>query len=141
VIVWTGSELFVGGGHVCTDTKPDGHTSWNTADLLDITTGTWRPASDAPAGISSSLAYAGLWTGHSVVTLEQHGAPLLYNPTFDAWHIGPAPLTDNHLLDVEDTQLVWSGDAVVVSGGTVAECPTCYAVLAGVYRYQPPIGS
>jgi hypothetical protein len=133
MVVWTGSELFVGGGRVC----PQFDVPSGTADLLDLATGQWRHAPDAPIGFESSMRYAELWTGKSVATINSDGTPLLFNPATNQWHFG-SPLRAES--DLDDTPFVWVGDSIVVWSGGVVVGPVCCEPLSGGVAYTPPPG-
>ena len=133
VVAWTGSELFVGGGILCSNTR---ETS-PSADLLDLATGTWRRAPDAPIALEGSSRYDEVWTGHAVATIDRNGTPLLFNPLTNNWHVG-APSRSEGKFD--DTPFVWvDGSILIWSGGAIDGSMCCHPVDGGV-AYTPPPG-
>ena len=131
VVVWTGSELFVGGGMNCGNHQPS-----VAGDLLDPTTGAWRRATDAPMGFEAAGRYGDLWTGNSVATITGNGTPLLYNPVADAWHAGSPPYRDTQFGEQPSA---WVVDSIVLFGVAVSDGPKCCDFLGGV-SYRPPPG-
>jgi hypothetical protein len=133
VVAWTGSDLFVGGGHVCASNA--GPVA--TANLLDSVTGTWRTAADAPLGFTGLGRYDEVWTGHSVATLNADGAPMLFNPETNAWHLGSAP-RDGSTMD--ETPFVWVGDSIMIWSGGFVVGPECCDPIEGGLAFTPPPG-
>ena len=88
VTVWTGTELFFGGGAICEIGLADGDPRAD-AHLLDPVTGLWRKATDAPEEFYGANRYRDNWTGQSVVALTSRNSILLYNPVTDSWHTSP----------------------------------------------------
>ncbi|MEO8695966.1 MAG: hypothetical protein ABI658_20765 [Acidimicrobiales bacterium] len=134
VVVWTGSELFVGGGRLCSQLID----SSASADLLDLATGQWRHAPDAPIGFETSLRYADLWTGRSVATINRDGTPLLFNPATNQWHAGIP--SANGGLSSESTPLAWAGGSIVVWSGDRGDSKGCCNPITGGEAYTPPPG-
>jgi hypothetical protein len=138
VVVWTGSELFVGGADTCVDPQRNDGSS-NTADLYDPATDAWRAASNAPVGFGPLLRYADVWTGRSVVAVQGDGHVVMYNPKSDSWHVGPTPLAAGQWL--ADTPVVALDGSIVISGGAVSSTNSnCCPFSPGTYAYQPPPG-
>jgi hypothetical protein len=133
IVVWTGTELFVGGGRMCDDAREPSRS----ADLLDPVTGVWRHASEAPIGFEDSGRYEDIWTGRSVATVNQHGAPVLFNPATNAWHVGATSRAES---SIGDTPFVWVGDSIMIWSGGVTNGPTCCEVVEGGVAYTPPPG-
>jgi len=134
MVVWTGSELFVGGGRVC----PQFAVPSTTADLLNLATGQWRRAPDAPIGFESSMRYADLWTGTAVATINSDGTPLLFDPATNQWHVGIPSV--NGGLSSESTPLAWAGGSIVVWSGDRGESKGCCNPITGGEAYTPPPG-
>ena len=133
VVAWTGSELFVGGGHQCSSYGEP----LATADLLDPATGVWRHAPDAPIGFDSSGRYDEVWTGHSVATINGDGTPVLFNPSTNAWYVGGASRGD---VTFDDTPFVWVADSIMIWSGGAVNGPKCCEPVAGGVAFTPPPG-
>lgn len=112
--VWTGSELFVGGGATCPDGVATGELS-DDAFLLNPATGLWRETASAPTGFYSSYRYPDMWTGASVALVASDGAPLLYNPVSNTWHLGPS--IDDLTFAPNQTPVVAIDGQIIVAGG------------------------
>jgi hypothetical protein len=139
VTVWTGSELFVGGGGSC-DNGVAATDFKDQASLLDPTTGVWRTASPAPVSFYGSYRYSDIWTGASVATLAPDGSPLLYNPTTDAWHLGPK-INGTHPIAPNQTPIVVANNTIIVSGGRITQDgELCCDPFRGTYAYTIPDG-
>jgi hypothetical protein len=139
VTVWTGSELFVGGGGSC-DNGVAAATSEDHASLLNPNTGQWRDTARAPVGFYSSYRYPDMWTGASVATLAPDGRPLLYNPVTDAWHLGPE-INGTHPIAPNQTPIVATNHTIVVSGGRITQAgELCCDPFTGTYAYSIPAG-
>lgn len=134
VSVWTGTELFVGGGGSCVNGVAAADFE-NSAYLLDPTTGEWRTASPAPESFYSSYRYPDIWTGSAVATVTPNGQPLLYNPDADVWHLGPA-IDANHAFAPNQTPMVLSDNSLVVSSGQLTRNgELCCGQFGGTYAY------
>jgi hypothetical protein len=139
VTVWTGSELFVGGGGSC-DNGVAATDFKDQASLLDPTTGVWRTAPPAPVGFYGSYRYPDIWTGTSIATIAPNGAPLLYNPTTDTWHLGPK-INGTHPIAPNQTPIVAINNTIVVSGGRITQAgELCCDPFRGTYSYTIPDG-
>ena len=136
--VWTGSELFVGGGATCPDGVATGALS-NDAFLLDPATGLWREAASAPTGFYSPYRYPDMWTGTSVALVAPDGAPLLYNPVSNTWHLGPS--IDDLPFAPNQTPVVAIDGQIIVAGGlrSVGGEPSQDA-FSEAYGYTMPEG-
>jgi hypothetical protein len=136
--VWTGSELFVGGGAPCPDGVATG-ALLNDAFLLDPATGVWREAASAPIGFYSSYRYPDMWTGTSVALVAPGGAPLLYNPVSNTWHLGPS--IDGLPFAPNQTPVVAIDGQIIVAGGlrSVGGEPSQDA-FSDAYGYTIPEG-
>jgi hypothetical protein len=134
MVVWTGTELFVGGGEICSQLD---QTS-ASADLLDPATGQWRHAPDAPIGFEASFRYADLWTGKSVATINRDGAPLLFDPGANQWHLGVT--SPNGAMSSESTPLAWVAGSIVVWSGDRGDSKGCCNPIKGGEAYVPPPG-
>jgi hypothetical protein len=137
-VVSTGSELFVGGGVECGAAAtaagvPEGRAQ---AFLLNPVTGVWRPTSDAPAPLRGDSRYAEVWSGRFAVGRGPDGAPILYDPAADRWHVAaPTPLGEAY----SEVPWIWqNGQLVLTSGGVGDEQGGCCRPLAGGYAYSPP---
>lgn len=139
VSVWTGTELFVGGGGSCTDGVAA--TSFeNSAYLLNPATGEWRDAPTAPEGFYSSYRYPDTWSGNAIATMTPTGQPLLYNPTTNEWHLGPA-ITAEKGIAPNQTPIVFLENSIVVSGGRpTLNGEMCCEAFSGTYAYTIPEG-
>jgi hypothetical protein len=134
-MVWTGTELFVGGGGRCVDgvaeTDPPGD-----AHLLDINSGVWRSAVSAPVTFYSPFRYADTWTGTSVAVLAPDGTILLYNPAKDLWHQSSV-LAGHEGLGQTMTPIAAFGDSIIVADGARID-PCCLLASGGVFAYAIP---
>jgi hypothetical protein len=139
VSVWTGTELFVGGGGSCTNGVAASDFE-DSAYLLDPSTGDWRTTPPAPAGFYSSYRYPDLWTGNTVATITPNGQPLLYEPATDRWHLGPA-IDAEYAIAPNQTPTVLVENRMVVSGGSLAvNGELCCDPFSGTYTYTAPNG-
>jgi hypothetical protein len=131
-VVWTGHELFVGGGPSC----PGGGALVSSASLLDPASGAWRPAADAPIPFEGNYRYGEVWTGSSVLTINRDGTPVAYSPSSDTWHVGPRhPLDRTHH---DEAPWAWlDGRAFIFSGGLGNDQGGCCDVIDGGYAYRP----
>lgn len=137
VSVWTGTELFVGGGGSCTDGVAASDYE-DSAYLLDPSTGDWRTTSTAPTGFYSSYRYPDLWTGDAVATITPSGEPLLYDPANDRWRLGPA-VDAEYAIAPNQTPMVLFSNRLVVSGGRLAlNGELCCDPFSGTYGYTIP---
>jgi hypothetical protein len=139
VTVWTGTELFVGGGGSCTNGVAASDFE-DSAYLLNPSTGNWRTTSSAPAGFYSSSRYPDLWTGNAVATIAPNGQPLLYDPATDRWYLGPA-IDAQYAIAPNQTPMVLFENRLVVSGGKLtANGELCCEPFGGTYAYTIPNG-
>jgi hypothetical protein len=135
VVVWTGAEVFVGGGgRAC----PPSEGSSAKADLLDVATGTWRAAPDAPFGFDASWRYGDVWTGTSVATINRDGTPLFFDPARNAWHVGVPSVHGG--LSFDSVPIVWAGGSIVVWSGDRGDDVGCCNPIRGGEAYVPPPG-
>lgn len=140
VTVWTGSELFFGGGAICENGVANGDPRTNV-DLLNPVTGEWRTATPAPTGFYGTWRYPDTWTGRSVATLTLDSSILLYNPTIDSWHVSPRIDEAHAALAGNNTPLVAIERTVVVAnGGLVTPGGLCCDAIIGAYAYTIPDG-
>jgi len=138
--VWTGSELFLGGGGSCANGVASAEFE-NHAYLLNPTTGVWRTASSAPDGFYSSYRYPDSWTGNAVATITPSGRPLLYKPETDLWHLGP-PIDAENAIAPNQTPTVFFDNRIVVSGGRLTQNgELCCDPSAAHTRTRSPPGS
>lgn len=135
LVVWTGTELFVGGGATCANGVAS-HTSSRDGALLDLDTLTWRPTAEAPASIYASWRFPDVWTGTSVAALSETGAPIFYSPTTDRWHLGLAP-DAAFVLGFTTTPVVALDGSIVLAGAGIRDSNQS---VGGVYVYTPPSG-
>jgi hypothetical protein len=139
VTVWTGTELFVGGGGSCTNGVAASDFE-NSAYLLDPSTGNWRTTSTAPARFYSSSRYPDLWTGNAVLTITPDGQPLLYDPATDRWYLGRA-IDAAYAIAPNQTPMVLFENRLVTSGGKLtANGELCCDPFTGTYAYTIPNG-
>ena len=134
VVAWTGAELFVGGGRVCSQLDQPSAS----ADLLDPATGQWRPAPVAPMPFESSHRYGDVWTGKSVATVDLSGTPVLFDPAANAWHVGVP--SANGGLSIDATPFVWVHGSIVVWSGDRGDNRGCCEPIEGGEAYIPPPG-
>jgi hypothetical protein len=132
-VVWTGVELFVGGGVGC---APLGERL-ATGALLDPATNAWRAAPDAPMPFIGSHRYGELWTGTSVATMGRDGTPVLFDPARNEWHLG-VPSVNGDVSS--DTPFVWVHGSIVVWSGDRGENRGCCRPIEGGEAYIPPPG-
>lgn len=132
VVVWTGAELFVGGGRVCgTSGEPS-----RRARLLEPAAGTWRAAPDAPLPIAGNDRYEEIWTGAAVLTLTGDQTPVLFNPASGQWHVGTRSTIDARRTE---TPWVWDGAELLVwSGGGAVGSGCCDPIDRGEAYVPPP---
>lgn len=140
VTVWTGSELFFGGGTICQNGVANGETRTNV-NLLNPVTGEWRTATSAPVGFYGSWRYADTWTGRSVVALTQDSSLILYNPSTDRWHLSPRIDETQAALAPNNTPFaVIDNTVVIANGGLVTAGGSCCDAIIGTYAYTIPDG-
>ncbi|MCU1377138.1 MAG: hypothetical protein JWN29_121 [Acidimicrobiales bacterium] len=132
-VAWTGSRLFVGGGH-------DGDVTLRDAALVDLATGMWERVPDAPVAFAGSDRFGELWTGTAVLTLDGEGArPVSFDPTTRAWQVGPASPIDHRR---EEASWAWLGRSAVVWGGgfstqTSPGISSCCTLIEAGELYTP----
>ncbi len=95
ITVWTGTELFFGGGTICENGAANGDPRTD-AHLLNPATGQWRTATDAPIGFYGANGYRDVWTGQAVAALSRVNSVLLYNPDHRNLARHPDHPTDPH---------------------------------------------
>lgn len=142
VTVWTGSELFFGGGAICENGIANGDPRTN-ADLLDPVTGTWRTATPAPTGFYGSWRYSDTWTGRAVAALTQDSSIILYNPSTDSWHLSPRIDETHAAMALNDTPILAINNTVVIANGglpTTDGSYLCCDAIVGTYVYTIPDG-
>ncbi|MGI8684953.1 MAG: Kelch repeat-containing protein [Acidimicrobiales bacterium] len=117
--VWTGDAMVVWGGNdQNAQTLEDGA-------VYDPATDRWTSMAPAPTGLFAPTA---VWTGTRALfwgaregqgeTADAAGVGALYDPVADTWKlISPTPLRS-----VGQT-VVWTGDALLVWGGSIGESP------------------
>jgi hypothetical protein len=135
---WTGKYMVVGGGFqgLRKNLQKD-------AAMYNPATNKWTRLPDAPVdfeGNSESSSNADIWTGRSVITIEDGvpgGRPLTLDLTTLKWSLGPkAPVPgrmEAHELWTGQEVLVWGG-GVPLSFGQIIVC--CKTVVQG-YGYRP----
>lgn len=120
VVVWTGQEIIVWGGH---SGSHDGVVDADGA-AYDPSTGKWRVLPAAP--ITGRVGPAAVWTGSEVLIWGGYdiGAPpfrvaatgAAYDPNTNSWRtLPPSPLSAR-----ANMQAVWTGDAMLILGGSPA---------------------
>ncbi|MDP9402028.1 MAG: hypothetical protein M3P85_01555 [Actinomycetota bacterium] len=127
----SGREVVVAGGIVCGDDSPRAETF-----LLDPVTESWRSAAPAPTAVRGSYRYGEAWTGRWMVAANDDGAPLLYDPAANRWHVGPPnPLRGRYT----ETAWTWvAGRVIIFSGGLADDEGGCCEPVDGGYAYTPP---
>lgn len=142
VTVWTGTELFFGGGAICEDGVANGEPRTD-AHLLDPVTGQWRTAADAPVGFYGAGRYRDNWTGQSVAALTQVNSIVLYNPATDSWHTSPT-IQQTRIINgatLSTPVVTFRGDIIITDGGlTGVGEEDCCDQITTTFRYTPPDG-
>lgn len=107
-MAWTGSELFVWGGH-----GADGEYRGDGA-LYNPATDTWRPVASLGAPSARTLPLT-VWTGHRVIVWGTGASGASYDPATDTWHCMPSEgaLPGRHYRPLG----IWTGSELVVMGG------------------------
>lgn len=129
--VWTGTEMVVGGG-----TEMIVGRFRDDAAYYTPATNTWHRLPNAPVGFTGNNNYPDIWTGKSVLAIEDSvagGRPLSLNLAAGRWSLGPkAPIPGRQEADE-----IWTGsEALVWGGGTMSGHSCCIAVVPG-YSYAP----
>jgi len=130
-VVSTGREVVVAGGIVCGDDFVRAETF-----VLDPISASWRAAAAAPTAVRGSDRYGEAWTGRWMVTANDDGAPTLYDPAANRWHVGPP-----HPLGGRYTETAWTwvaGRVIIFSGGLADDQGGCCEPVDGGYAYTPP---
>ncbi len=114
VIVWTGSEVIVWGGHTDSGAATDDGAAYN------VTAGAWRTLAAAP--IAARHSAAAVWTGEEMIvwggtsddTELADGAA--YDPHRDVWRALPSggPAASG------SPSAVWTGTEMITIGGSYA---------------------
>ena len=142
ITVWTGTEVFFGGGTICEDGVGNGDPRTD-AHLLNPATGKWRTATDAPIGFYGADRYRDVWTGQSVAALSRVNSVLLYNPTTDTWHVTPT-ITQTRIIngEVGTTPVVALDHSIIITDGglTGLGTDTCCDQVTSTYQYTIPNG-
>ena len=127
--VWTGRYLVVGGGS-------SGAGLLKDAAAYDPVTGRWMRLPDAPVGFEGNGSAGEIWTGTSVLTIEDGvpgDRPLGLNLTTRTWSLGPkAPRAGR-----QEAYELWTGSEVLVWGGGVQVGNTCCTAVNPGYSYTP----
>jgi hypothetical protein len=131
--VWTGRYLVVGGGDSAAGLRKD-------AAAYNPVTGSWMRLPDAPVGFEENGTPAGVWTGASVITIEdgvRGDRPLSLDLATRSWSLGPK----EPMAGRQEAYEIWTGSEVLVWGGGVSVKYTvgstcCRAVKPG-YGYTP----
>ena len=132
--VWTGTRMLVWGG--------DGPDNQPLADgaAYDPSTGRWEPMAASPTG--PLFGATAVWTGTRMLVWggaasssddpgSERGTGAAYDPATDTWApIGRAPLPT-----VAGHVAVWTGERMLVWGGSVGEVP-----VADGAAYDPSTG-
>ena len=125
VAVWTGERMLVWGGN---DANPNGDAVGDGA-AFDPVSGRWSPMAASPTGpLRGATA---VWTGSRMLvwgsaptgpgdgpapTVETGAA---YDPAADRW----TPISPSPLRTVGGHSAVWTGERMLVWGGSVGESP------------------
>jgi hypothetical protein len=142
--VWTGTYMVVGGG--CPLVPGDGCASavigaapkglQRDAAMYDPVTNKWTRLPDAPVGFVGNFRVADIWTGGSLITIEDGvagGRPLSLDLATLKWSLGPkAPVPGR-----EEADPLWSGQEVLVWGGGVRVGNYCCKTVLQGYGYRP----
>jgi hypothetical protein len=136
--VWTGEELLqVGGYRDRTDSEAhESHFRVPVRDgmALDPATGQWRAIADAPRDMP--LIKWTVWTGSEAIFADSTSL-LRYKPSSDRWTVGK-PVPGEHR---GSAAVVWTGDEVVVWGGSITNPDPDRGVrwlsLRDGYAYNP----
>ena len=127
--VWTGRYLVVGGGD-----SPSGRQK--DAAAYDPVTNSWMRLPDAPVGFEGNGTAPDIWTGASVITIEDAvpgGRPLSLDLTTRSWSLGPkAPVPGR-----QEAREFWTGSQVLVWGGGVPVGNSCCKAVKPGYSYTP----
>ncbi|MEX0826312.1 MAG: hypothetical protein WD184_06140 [Acidimicrobiia bacterium] len=113
-VVWTGSEIFVWGGHDgYSQETPNFARFHQDAYLFDPTTGVWRMASDPPDGLCPLTEATATWIGDAVllrgaalVTPNCVSGAATYDPVADSWTVLEGEFFDRVPFRAE---VVWIG--------------------------------
>ena len=105
-------------------------------DSYDPVTSTWTRLPDAPVGFEGNGTAPDIWTGASVVTIEDAvagGRPLSLDLTTRRWSLGPkAPVPGR-----QEAHEFWTGSQVLVWGGGVPVGNSCCRTVKPGYSYTP----
>jgi hypothetical protein len=126
-VVWTGSEIFVWGGHDgYSQETPSVARFHQEAYLFDPTTGVWRMASDPPDGLCPLTDASVVWMGDAVLLVGGAvGSDCLsrsatYDPVGDTWTVLEGGFYDLVPLFAE---VVWTGQWLAAPAFGVAWVP------------------
>src|SRR5215470_7840409 len=102
----------------------------------DPATNSWKRLPDAPVGFEGNGTGPDIWTGASVITIEdavRGGRPLSLDLTTRTWSLGPkAPVPGRQEADE-----FWTGSEVLVWGGGVPVGNSCCKAVKPGYSYTP----
>ena len=94
------------------------------------------PLPDAPVGFEGNGTAPDIWTGASVITIEDAvsgGRPLSLDLTTKSWSLGPkAPVPGRH-----QAHELWAGSEVLAWGGGVPAGNSCCKTVKPGYSYTP----
>lgn len=113
-VVWTGSEIFVWGGHDGYSQETPGVGAFHQGGyLFDPATGVWRIASDPPAGLCPLAESTATWIGDRVLVRGGHSltpdcvsGAATYDPVGDSWTVLEGRFFDQVPFRAE---VVWTG--------------------------------
>lgn len=107
IMVWTGAEVLVMGGHDETfDILTDGAAYAPASD-------SWRPVAPLPDAVAVGGS-AAVWTGRELVVVAGDGTgAAAYDPAGDDWRDLPDPELPNDLWSIG---LVWTDDQAILMG-------------------------
>ena len=139
--VWTGKEMFIWGGSGADgEVLPDGAA-------YDPATDRWKSIAPAPTG--PLVDATAVWTGERVLVwggrvgepgdpASERAAGAAYDPRTDSW----TPISDSPLATVAGHEAVWTGQVMLVWGGSVGELPVAegaaYDPSSDRWRKLPP---
>ena len=106
------------------------------AAAYDPVTNSWMRLPDAPVGFEGNGTAPDIWTGASVITIEDavpSGRPLSLDLTTRRWSLGPkAPVPGR-----QEAHEFWTGSEALVWGGGVPVGNSCCKTVKTGYSYTP----